>query len=129
MLQVDVYMQRMFACAAVILFAAAAAFLLSDLVNLFSGTFFRVFYTTEQKLPILLFIGWGVCYVCARSTCVCAGGGLMMSMLGEQVTLYAIPPAIVVLTITLHTTVFHIAAYLFLAYNHYFHEDHCELFL
>jgi hypothetical protein len=62
-------MQRMFVCSTVILFAAAAAFLLSDLVNLYSATFYRVFYPTEQKLPILLFIG-ETCRVLNISACV-----------------------------------------------------------
>ena len=47
--------------ATVVFFAAGLVFLLSDLINLHYRTFYRVFYPTEQKLPILLFALGSIC--------------------------------------------------------------------
>lgn len=55
----DDQLEKMIKIAAALFFLAATAFLFSDVVNLMAQAFFRVFYPTEQKMPLQVIIRFG----------------------------------------------------------------------
>lgn len=96
-----------------LLFAAGVVFLITDVVNISSGTFFRMFYPTEQKLPFFLIPTGVLCFVMIRY---------------NEFIPFAVPSIIVLLLLCLQATAFHIASYLYLSHNRYFGDQICDLF-
>jgi hypothetical protein len=94
------------------LILAGCVMTVTDVANLMSNTFYRVFYPTEQKLPFLLFVA----------------GPLCLLALHKRMSLYFLPTAFAVLIFTAHTSIFMVVAYIYLSYNTYFSDQLCELF-
>lgn len=84
----------------------------SDVANLLARSFYRVFYPSEQKLPLLLIVA----------------SALTLLSLNRNLCFFFIPAAFVSLVTAAYTCVFTICAYLFLVFNDYFGENICDLF-